>query len=192
MTSGACRLASAEAIKRRIRADALDLRRALKPSLGAVLADHLLATPLIPPRAVVGGFWPLEGEIDIRPLLHGLVAGGRDVLLPETPPRGQPLTFRRWQPSTSLQSGRFGTQYPDGPEATPDVLLVPLLAFDARCHRLGYGGGYYDRTIAGLPGIRTIGCAFAAQQVDAVPVLPHDIPLDAVATEAGILFRPES
>ena len=68
---------------------------------------------------------------------------------------------------------------------------MPLLAFDARCNRLGYGGGYYDRTIATLPGIRTIGCAFAAQQVDAVPVLPHDAPLDAIATEVGVILNPE-
>ena len=87
---------------------------------------------------------------------------------------------------------RFGTMRPEGAVGVPDVLLVPLLAFDARCNRLGYGGGYYDRTIALLPGVRTIGCAFAVQQVDAVPVLPHDRSLDAVVTERGVIMRPES
>ncbi len=178
-----------EAEKQGMRAEAMLRRRAFRPSLGADLSTRLLATPLIPPGVIVGGFWPLEGEIDIRPLLHALADRGHDVLLPETPPRGQLLTFRRWHPGAPLHPGRYGTRHPDGPVGTPAVLLVPLLAFDARCHRLGYGGGYYDRTIAALPCVRTVGCAFAAQQVDAVPVLPHDAALDAVATEAGVIVR---
>jgi 5-formyltetrahydrofolate cyclo-ligase len=76
---------------------------------------------------------------------------------------------------------------PIGEPGIPDSLLIPLLAFDARGHRLGYGGGYYDRTLAVLPGRMRIGCAFAAQQVDAVPVDPYDITLDAVATDQGIV-----
>ena len=152
------------------------------------LAGHVLATTLVSPQAVVAGFWPLPGEIDIRPLLLALLGRGHLVGLPETPPRGQPLTFRRWRPGTPLIAERFGTRRPDGPVLTPTLLLVPLLAFDGRCNRLGYGGGYYDRTVAALPGVCTVGCGFAAQQVDAVPVLPHDAPLDAVATEAGIVW----
>ncbi len=74
-----------------------------------------------------------------------------------------------------------------GEERRPGALVVPLLAFDRRGHRLGYGGGYYDRTLAGLPGALTLGVAFAAQEVDAVPVGPGDMPLDAVATEQGVI-----
>ena len=162
------------------------------PGLGMRLAGHGLAANLIPPGAIVAGFWPLPGEIDIRPLLLALLGRGHVVLLPETPPAGQTLPFRQWRPGMTMRLGRFGTEHPDGPLGTPTHLLVPLLAFDARCRRLGYGAGYYDRTIAALPGIRTMGCAFAAQQVDVVPVLPHDAPLDAVATEAGVILRSES
>jgi 5-formyltetrahydrofolate cyclo-ligase len=82
---------------------------------------------------------------------------------------------------------RFGTMRPVGEAMTPDVLLIPLLAFDAAGHRLGYGGGFYDRTLAGLPGRFRLGCAFATQQVDEVPAGPYDIRLDAVATEAGVI-----
>ena len=156
------------------------------------LAGQVLMDAGMSPRTVVAGFWPMGSEIDVRPLLLALIGRGHLVLLPETPPRGQPLRFRAWRPGTPMIAERFGTARPDGPLHDPDVLLVPLLAFDARCRRLGYGGGYYDRTIAAHPGIRTLGCAYASQQVDAVPVLPHDAPLDAVATERGVIFRPES
>jgi 5-formyltetrahydrofolate cyclo-ligase len=153
--------------------------------LGAVLVAHV--PPLIPPGAVVGGFWPLADEIDIRPLLAALHARGHAVGLPVTPPRGQPLTFHAWQPGAALHPGRFGTLAPDGSAVTPDVLLVPLLAFDRRGQRLGYGGGYYDRTIAALPGVYTIGCAYAVQEISAVPSGPTDMPLDRVATERGLI-----
>ena len=82
---------------------------------------------------------------------------------------------------------RFGTLRPDGPEIVPDLLFVPLLAFDRRGRRLGYGGGYYDRTLAALPGAIAVGCAFAAQEMDEVPAGPHDIALDAVATEREVI-----
>ena len=170
---------------------AMQQRLGQDPALGTALGHHVLARAAPLPGSVVAGFWPLPGEIDIRPLLHALIERGHTVLLPETPPRGQPLIFRRWQPGTPMVAERFGTLRPDGPIGTPGLLLVPLLAFDFQCNRLGYGGGYYDRTIMSLTGIRTLGCAFAAQQVDAVPVLPHDAPLDAIATERGVIFRPE-
>ena len=174
------------------RGAAMERRTVGRPEWGMRLAGHVLGTTLIRPGAVVAGFWPLDNEIDIRPLLLALIGRGHDVLLPETPPRGQPLIFRCWRPGVPMIKERFGSVRPDAPAADPTLLLVPLLAFDSRCNRLGYGGGYYDRTIAARPGIRTIGCAYAMQQVDAVPVLPHDAPLDAVATERGVHTMPES
>lgn len=171
-----------------VRAEALARRGDCRPAWGARLAGHVLAAGLVPPGAVVAGFWPLPGEIDIRPLLLALVGRGHVAGLPETPPRGRPLLFRRWRPGTPMVAERFGTSRPDGPLLVPTLLLVPLLAFDRCGHRLGYGGGYYDRTIAALPGVRTVGCAYAVQQVDAVPVLPHDAVLDAIATEAGVVW----
>ena len=139
-----------------------------------------------PAGAVVSGFWPLEGELDIRPLLHALFERGHVIVLPVTPKRGQPLTFRVWRPGDVMERERFGTFRPTGPEAVPDFLLVPLLAFDRMGGRLGYGAGYYDRTLAHLPPTFALGCAFAAQEVPSVPMGPFDARLDAVATERGV------
>ena len=158
------------------------------PAWGALLAAHVLERCPPAPGQTVAGFWPMPGEIDIRPLLLELHRRGNPVALPVTPPRGQPLAFHRWRPGDSMAAGRFGTMRPIGDPMTPGMLLVPLLAFDASGRRLGYGAGYYDRTLALLPGRRTIGCAFAAQQVAEVPAGPHDVALDAVATERGVIF----
>lgn len=170
----------------------LAARAAWDPGAGAALAAHLLTPGMlaqcgVAPGSVIAGFWPMGREIDIRPLLTAFAAQGR-VVLPETPPRGEPLVFRLWHPGAAMLPGRFGTTWPEGAVVTPDVLLVPLLAFDVAGGRLGYGGGYYDRTLATLPGARAIGCAYAAQQVEAVPTGPHDARLDAVATERGVIF----
>ncbi len=135
----------------------------------------------------MAGFWPLAREIDIRPLLTQLSDRGHVIVLPETPPRGRPLVFRCWTPGAPMRRERFGTVCPDGAVMQPDFLLVPLLAFDRAGRRLGYGGGYYDRTLAGLPGARAVGCAYAAQEVDAVPAGPQDVRLSAVATERGVI-----
>ncbi|WP_428488819.1 5-formyltetrahydrofolate cyclo-ligase [Rhodopila sp.] len=136
---------------------------------------------------IVSGFWPIGDEIDIRPLLHALHDRGCKIALPVTPRRGEALTFRAWHPGDVLVAERFGTMRPIGEEVVPDMLLVPLLAFDVAGGRLGYGGGFYDRTLAALPDRFRLGCGFAAQQVDAVPIGPYDMRLDAVATENGII-----
>jgi 5-formyltetrahydrofolate cyclo-ligase len=177
-----------DALKAAVRARARAARAGCDPALGARLAEHVLRDAAPPDGAVVAGFWPLEGEIDIRPLLHALAGRGHAVLLPQTPQRGLPLDFRRWRPGDAMASGRFGTAVPVGEAMIPDFLLVPLLAFDRRGHRLGYGAGYYDRTLAALPGVPALGCAFAAQELDSVPVGPQDIPLAAIATERGIII----
>jgi 5-formyltetrahydrofolate cyclo-ligase len=174
-------------MKAAARARALAVRAGCDPAVGAQLCAHVLRDAPPAAGAVVAGFWPLAGEIDIRPLLHALAKRGHAVLLPVTPRRGLPLEFRRWQPGDAMAMGRFGTPVPTGAAMVPTVLLVPLLAFDWQGHRLGYGAGYYDRTLAALPGARTLGCAFAAQELDSVPVGPHDVRLDAVATERGVI-----
>ena len=177
-----------DAAKQALRQAASARRQGLDPaSAGQALTNHVLRDCPPPPGAVVSGFWPLDREIDIRPLLQALHNRGNAIALPVTPKRGQALTFRGWQPGDVMLPERFGTMRPIGDELVPDMLLIPLLAFDAAGGRLGYGGGFYDRTLAQLPGRFRLGCAFAAQQVDAVPNGPYDVRLDAVATENGII-----
>ena len=166
---------------------ALCARRGCDPAVGGDLARHVLADLPPPPGAAVSGFWPMDGEIDIRPLLTALHQRGHPVLLPQTPSVGNPLIFRHWHPGAMMIRERFGTCRPGGAIGVPDVLYVPLLAFDRRGHRLGYGGGFYDRTLALLPRAVAVGCAFAAQEVDEVPAGQHDAPLHAVATERGVI-----
>ncbi len=166
---------------------ALAARASCDPAWGARLAEHVLGNAAPPAGATVAGFWPLPGEIDIRPILHALFARGQAIVLPVTGGRGRPLSFRLWHPDDPMQVERFGTRRPTGPERVPDFVLVPLLAFDRRGRRLGYGGGYYDRTLAGLPDATRLGCGFAAQEMDVVPAGPHDALLPAVATERGIV-----
>jgi 5-formyltetrahydrofolate cyclo-ligase len=151
----------------------------------------VLAEDLPPAGALVAGFWPLVGEIDVLPLLKGLAAQGYSLCLPVTPRRGLPLTFRRWRLGEALIEGRFGTRHPEAEDlVTPDFILTPLLAFDRSGRRLGYGGGYYDRTFAALPVAFRLGCAFAAQEVAEVPVGPEDVALNAIATELEVVRVP--
>jgi 5-formyltetrahydrofolate cyclo-ligase len=173
--------------KREARGRALAARTGCEPAWGARLTEHVLRDNPPPAGAVVSGFWPLGEEIDIRPLLLALLERGHEIVLPVTPPRGQPLGFRLWRPGDPMAPEKFGTVRPTGVERTPDFLLVPLLAFDRRGRRLGYGAGYYDRTLTTLPAAGRLGCAYAAQEMDEVPAGPHDVRLPAVATERGII-----
>jgi len=179
-------------LKAEARKVALSRRDACDPATGAALTDLILTQAPPPPGAVVAGFWPIAREIDIRPLLLALHDRSHPIALPVTPKRGQPLVFRRWRPGDHLARGPVGTSQPglDAEPLTPDYLLVPLLAFDRRGNRLGYGAGYYDRTLASLPGATAVGVAYACQELDEVPAGPEDVALSAIATEAG-LIRPE-
>ncbi len=137
---------------------------------------------------LVSGYVPLRDEIDPLPALAGFAG---PLCLPVVPGRGVALRFRRWAPGAALVPAGFGTQEPaSGAWCDPEVLVVPLLAFDRRGYRLGYGGGYYDRTLAGLRAagpVLAVGFAFAAQEVAAVPRDDHDQRLDLIVTEAGVI-----
>jgi 5-formyltetrahydrofolate cyclo-ligase len=174
--------------KAALRRDARAARAEGDPALGAALRDVILREAPPPPGAVVGGFLAMGREIGTLPLLEALHARGHRLALPVAPPRGQPLAFRAWRPGDALRRGPLGTQEPaEGDALTPDWLIVPLLAFDRTGARLGYGGGYYDRTLAALPGATAIGVAYALQERPAIPVESHDIRLARVATERGIV-----
>ena len=171
--------------KAAIRARLLASRATPPARVASAIMQRVLAELVLP--ACVAGVWPLPGELDVRPLWHALHERGHRIVLPETPPRGQPLRFRAWQPGCMMLRERFGTLRPDGPEACPDLIFVPLLAFDDDGYRLGYGGGFYDRTLAAMPGIPTLGFACDAQQIAAVPRGPHDMRLDQLVTETRLL-----
>jgi 5-formyltetrahydrofolate cyclo-ligase len=145
---------------------------------------------------ILAGYWPFRSEIDILPLLSALQEKGVRLCLPITGPAGTPLSFHYWSFGSELDTGRFGIKQPfQGSEQLfPDVICVPLLAFDSSFQRLGYGGGYYDRTLAGLRSqghkVAAVGLAHAGQQTDSLVTGPYDEPLDAVLTPEGWLVRP--
>ena len=137
---------------------------------------------------IIGGYWPLAGELDIRPLLGACHAQGHRLALPCTPRKGKPLTFREWMPADELKAGPYGTQepYPEKAEVIPNLVLVPLLAFTQHGERLGYGGGFYDRTLAALKEageVFTCGIAYAAQEAATLPTDAHDQRLDGILTD---------
>lgn len=183
--------------KKRLRAACLAQRPAIAAAAGRVpaaraLCDRVLAHVPVRADAVWSGFWPVREEIDPLPLLTAVAEAGGRAALPVVAGRDAPLLFRRWRPDMDLQAGAFGIREPgpDAPEVVPDVVLVPLLAFDRAGGRLGYGGGFYDRTLSALRLIRSvtaIGVAYAGQELPEVPEEAHDEPLDAIATEHEII-----
>lgn len=187
--------AGLKAAKKRLRAAAKEQRARAAAAAGADaggrLCEAVLSAVEVPAGAPVSGFWPMGEEIDPVPTLEALYTRGHPIGLPTMPGKHRPLAFRAWRPGLDLQDGGFGTRVPP-PEAapvTPRVLLVPLLVFDRAGYRLGYGGGFYDRTLAELragdPRTLAVGVAYAGQEVDAVPHDANDQRLDAVITERG-------
>ncbi|MBX6322703.1 MAG: 5-formyltetrahydrofolate cyclo-ligase [Rhodospirillaceae bacterium] len=195
MNAAAPGLASEDVVaaKRRLRAEAIERRRAWasaeeRARAGAAARDRLLAAIPLPPGAAVSAFWSVGEEIDTRPLIEALHARGHPVGLPVVVARGRPLVFRLWRPETALVPAGFGLLQPppEAPEVVPAVSVTPLLAFDRAGWRLGYGGGFYDRTLALLRsrgGVLAVGYAFAIQEVEAVPRAPYDEPLDWLVTD---------
>ncbi len=178
--------------KRTLRSAMLAWRSGLEEAERRTAADGLLGTlrrerPIETP-AVVSGFWPIKEEIDIRPLLIELSNQGCQLALPVVQGKGLPLIFRAWRPGDPLEAGVFGTLQPSAKREVmePDALIVPLLACDEEGWRLGYGGGFYDRTLAGLRAKKTItavGVGFNDQLVPEVPHGPSDQRLDWLLTD---------
>jgi 5-formyltetrahydrofolate cyclo-ligase len=191
-------LASPEQLKAALRRAAIARRDALPPAerMAAAFAIAERGLPVeVAPGTVVSGFSPLKSEISPLPLLRRLADAGASLALPVVVGRGQPLVMRAWSFGAPLVSGVWGIREPpaDAPELNPDILIVPLLAFDRSGHRIGYGAGYYDMTIARLRAMKpvtAVGVAFGSQEIAAVPATPRDARLDLVLTEReAIDFR---
>ncbi len=134
----------------------------------------------------VGFYWPFKGEYDVRTIARRLHEKGTRLALPVVVEKGRPLEFRPWTPEARLVPGIWNIPVPaDGPAVMPNALLVPLVGFDRDGFRLGYGGGYYDRTLAAMPKKPlTIGVGFELNAIATIHPQPHDIPMDAIVTEA--------
>ena len=184
--------------KATLRAAALAKRDALSDKQRAAAAMALAKRGLpmsIAPGSIVSGYSPIRSEIDPIPLLRALAAQGARLALPAVMARGKSLAFRAWYPDDRLMLGPLGILEPSpaAAELIPDIMLVPLAAFDRLGHRIGYGAGHYDYTLAHLrkaKAITAIGVAFAAQEIETVPALSHDVALDYVLTETAVFdFR---
>ena len=174
-----------------MRKAALDARDAMDVASRAAAGEKLAARGLpfeMAPGVVVSGYSPIRSELDPVPLMQKLAAKGAKLALPAVLSRGRSLAFRAWSPGDRLTMGPLGILEPSPAmaELIPDIMLVPLAAFDRLGHRIGYGAGHYDFTLAHLrkmKPITAIGLGFAAQEIKAVPALAHDVALDYVLTE---------
>jgi len=182
------------ALKDQLRAEALARRDGLDPAFrdeaARAIAARALGFPGLRDITPVGAYWPIRSEVDPRSIMEVLLERGQDVALSQI--LHPHLSWRLWQPGDVLVKGGFGVREPgpDAPEVFPKCLIVPLVAFDRRGGRIGYGKGHFDRAIAALEAqhpVLTIGLAYAVQEIERVPAEEHDRPLDIVITEAEII-----
>jgi len=181
-------------VKAAARADAFARRKAAHeaaaPGAAGRLSEVLAGYRGVP----LSGYMAIRTEIDPLPAMEEAAAHG-PVAVPVIEAPGKPLRFARWEPGTEMVAGPFGARIPARLDwITPEIMIVPLVAYDARGGRLGYGGGFYDRTLAGLRADRptlAIGFAYDAQEASALPLEPTDQPLDMLVTESRVVqFTP--
>jgi 5-formyltetrahydrofolate cyclo-ligase len=183
------------AAKASLRQEMLARREALPATARVAAAETVAARGLpvaVPAGAIVSGYSPLKSEISPVPLMRRLADAGARLALPVVQGRGKPLVMRAWGFGEALGTGQWGIREPkpEAPEVFPDILIVPLAAFDRAGYRLGYGAGYYDMTIARLRAMKpvvAIGIAFAAQEVTDLPKTPRDEKLDFMLTEREVI-----
>jgi 5-formyltetrahydrofolate cyclo-ligase len=151
--------------------------------------DDLIGSPS---GRILSLYWPFRGEPDLRPWMLSQDRRGGRCCLPVVVSRHQAVVFRLWTPGARLERGVWNIPVPaDGPEVIPDVVIAPLVGFDGDFYRLGYGGGYYDRTLAAIPRKPiTVGVGYAEATLETIHPQPHDIPMDAIVTERGVVARP--
>ncbi|MFU8833923.1 MAG: 5-formyltetrahydrofolate cyclo-ligase [Roseovarius sp.] len=171
-------------------------RRALsqaEQSTQAARVMAMLSEEIGPPDGrTIAGYWPIRGEMNLRPLLGDLAARGAQIALPVVIAKGAPVAFHRWQPGAAMARGIWNIPVPAHPDPVPpDLVIVPLLGVDAAGYRLGNGGGYYDRTLAALtPRPRTIGVGHSFSAMPTIFPQPWDIPMDVVVLGADIRNSP--
>jgi 5-formyltetrahydrofolate cyclo-ligase len=182
-----------EAVKRWRRTERerlIALRQAVPPDerrrLGALIETELRALIATRP-GILGVYWPFRAEFDPRPLIDWVVAAGGTVALPVVIDRRGPLEYRAWRPGETLVDGVWNIPVPEKREiVAPAIVLAPLVGFDRACYRLGYGGGYFDRTLASLsPRPVAIGVGFEFQSLETIHPQSFDMPMDAIVTETG-------
>ncbi|MAN64865.1 MAG: 5-formyltetrahydrofolate cyclo-ligase [Parvibaculum sp.] len=167
-----------------------DARKSLGEAVGQAILDHFLADVPRTSGASIAGYFPIRSEADPIPLMSELGQLGHTCALPRVTGADKALRFFRWTPGDKTDEGAFGTQVPvkKAAEIIPDILLIPLVAFDLNGFRLGYGGGFYDRTLEALRAKRpclAVGIAYSVQEYDTLPQDVYDQPLDWVVTEKG-------
>ncbi|WP_298433984.1 5-formyltetrahydrofolate cyclo-ligase [uncultured Jannaschia sp.] len=182
--------ANPPARKAQLRTACIAARDGVGREARAAAATRLFARMMDVRGRTIAGYLPIGSEADPRGTMAVLSRANR-ICVPVVTARGAPLRFREWWPGCPLEVGAFGVSVPvEGGWRVPDILIAPLVGFDAGCGRLGYGGGFYDRTLAGLRDAQAIGLAFEAQRVDSIPREATDMPLDAVITEARVYLPP--
>ncbi|WEK04893.1 MAG: 5-formyltetrahydrofolate cyclo-ligase [Candidatus Devosia phytovorans] len=177
------------ALRIKARAARASLDHETRAEAAIAAAGHFFDGVGLQPGDVVAAYWRIRDELDCQPILVRLMDSDQPVVLPVVMGQDEPLDLRIWEPGASLYESGFGTLAPSelAPRAEPDVVIMPLLGFDNTGTRLGYGGGYYDRTLAHMTKRPLlVGLAFAVQELDSIPRESHDVPLDAVVTEAGV------
>lgn len=177
------------ALRIRARMARASLDHGERADAAVAVARHFFDGIALEASDVVAAYWRIRDELDCQPILVKLMDSNQKVVLPVVVGPEEPLELRVWEQGASLYESGFGTLAPSelAPRAEPDIVIMPLLGFDRSGTRLGYGGGYYDRTLAGMTRKpKLVGLAFAAQELDRIPREAHDVPLDAVVTEAGV------
>lgn len=174
-------------LRKRALASRIELAQA-SPGASRALIDHFPDTVWPAVHTVVAGYWPVRGEIDPRPLMETFMLEQAQLALPLVAGKDAPLQFRAWSPGDTLETGAFGIDVPDArkPLLVPALVLVPLAAFDRKCHRIGYGAGFYDRTLSALRAngpVVAVGLAYEGQRTGQIPAGRHDVALDYVVTE---------
>jgi 5-formyltetrahydrofolate cyclo-ligase len=176
-------------VRTRLIADRLSIDPADRRQYAGKIALHLsrFIEPLS--KRTVSFYWPFRGEPDLRPLMQTVVEGGGRCALPVVVEKKAPLVFRLWKPGERLAAGIWNIPIPaDGADVLPDIVVAPVVGFDSAGYRLGYGGGYFDRTLASLPHHPlAIGVGYNAAAVSTIYPLPHDVPMGAIVTEREIL-----